>query len=61
MAYIKAKEKKELLELLDLIAKGHWKEVEVPYTGSGIVIYNDYVELDKDWQKKAKKLKRLLK
>jgi hypothetical protein len=61
MAYIKAKEKKELLELLDLIAKGSWTEKTEYYSDIGSTFYTDFLELDKNWKKKAKRLKKSLK
>jgi hypothetical protein len=64
MPYIKAKEKKELLELLDDLSKDYlWKEFERPCNSWGCCTphYEDYVMLNKNWKKKAKRLKRLLK
>ena len=64
MAYIRAKEKKELLSLLDDLTKEYlWKTIERNNNSWGdVFVYkDDYVMLNKDWQKKAKRLKKLLK
>ena len=61
MAYIKKKDQEELLELLDLIAKGKWREDEKYYSGIGYSFFTDLLELDKSWKKKAKRLKKKVK
>ena len=64
MAWIKAKDKKELLSLLDSIIPDYlWKEIDRTNNSWGdcLAHTDDYVMLDKEWQKNAKRLKRSLK
>ncbi|MCD6436174.1 MAG: hypothetical protein J7L15_07280 [Clostridiales bacterium] len=62
MAYVKKKEKEQLLLLLDIVSQDrNWKELDRKnICGSGLIYFDDFLKIDKRWREMAKKLKKEL-